>query len=84
MEKLSDKEQKFKEFILKENKYSTDCDHMVFWGSNPRTIQPYMKEHKITFDMLKNVLNNIEAEKKQMKEHFKNANCIKLEDLDYE
>lgn len=79
MEKLSDKEQKFKEFILKDNKYSTNCHYMVFWGSNPRTIQPYMKENKITFNMLENVLNDIESEKKEFMERFKNANCIDME-----
>lgn len=84
MGKLSDKEQEFKEFILKENKYSTDCHYMVFWGSNPNTIQPYMKEHKISFKMLERVLNNIEAEKKELRDKLKNANCINIEDLEYE
>lgn len=84
MSKLTNKEQKFKEFILKENKYSTDISAKLFWANNPYTIQPYMKENKITFQMLENVLNVIESEKKATKEQFKNANCFNIEDLECE
>lgn len=80
---LTEKEKEFKEFILNGN-YSTDCAMIVFWGSNPRTIQPYMKEHKISRKMLENVLNDIEREKKEERERFKNANCFNIEDLEYE
>lgn len=70
MIQLTKKEVEFKEFILNGN-YSTDCALIVFWGSNPRTIQPYMKENGISMKMLENVLNEIEREKKARLEEMK-------------
>ena len=70
MIQLTKKEVEFKEFILNGN-YSTDCALIVFWGSNPRTIQPYMKENDISMKMLENVLNEIEREKKARLEEMK-------------
>ena len=70
MIQLTKKEVEFKEFILNGN-YSTDCALIVFWGSNPRTIQPYMKDNGISMKMLENVLNEIEREKKEKLEAMK-------------
>ena len=67
MYNLTDKEIKLRDYILK-TEHSTDCAASVFWSMNPDTIQPFMLENGMydkNLDMLKRVLNSIEAEHKK-------------------
>lgn len=72
--KLTSREQKFKDFIKKGN-YSTDCGVVVFWCSNPYSIQPYMQSNNIDMKSLEKVLDDINSENKiKIEEMLKTRN----------